>query len=230
MVWIPPDAGTIESYKNLVQMYWLLYEGVSADVLDAKWSLFTAYIAFGATPEQQLAAGAFCFISTAEGGFLKAPDHGEYVSKLSRLVASNGSIDMLSGFSLGAHVVGEFLAGYSGGSVRWALLIEGADFWLGRPLDGPPGNGVSVVTWNGTDPNYYVDIGPFKVGFNMTGVVPGTRNITTGECQGHCSHTGNAGYVKYALQMLGNLAGPPPEGLAVSYTQPIFPPERVPTP
>jgi hypothetical protein len=223
------NAGTIESYRLFVQMYWLLYEGVSAEALEAKWALFSAYVAFGHSPDEQLAAGAVAFLSTAEAE-PKALSHSSYVDKLANIVQRHAEIDTLIGFSLGGHVVGEFLAGYGGGAVRQALLIESADAWLGTPLGGSP-SGVRVVTWNGTDPNVYVGIGPFKVGLNMTGLVPGTPNITTGECRkGHCSHGNTPAYVKYALLMLGDLAGPPPEGLSVSYTQPVFPPEPVPVP
>ena len=206
-----PNPRTIESYKLFVQLYWRLHEGVPLGDLGKKWSVFSAYVAYGFSPENQLAAGHVAFLSTAED-WKAALDRGNYPAyetKLRNLVAGHSEIDTVIGFSMGGYITARFLAGGGTGGVQRALLIESAFETLGYPIGNAADvQGVRIVTWNGNNPNAYLRppgvLGniPGAIRIGCAGRIPGAQDITTHECGEHCSHGDNALLVGIAMLTL----------------------------
>jgi hypothetical protein len=201
-----PSPDTIEQYKQLVITYWLLKGHVPLEVVQKKWDLFLAFVAYGADPKAQLEAGGVAFLTTSAN----VPSVGKqylwsgfqgYVDKLSGYVKADPEIDTLVGFSERGFIVSLFLREIVRTSFMplshvdlgdWTpqsvLLIEpgfsnpGPD--LGNPLtdvDVPQAfPGTRFATWNGEDSEVH-------------GEVKGTMSFWSGECGGtHCPHSTTA--------------------------------------
>jgi RHS repeat-associated protein len=201
------NMGTIQNYAYWVKFYWYMYEGVPLDVLDKKWDMFAAYIAYGASPEQQLAAGHVAFLSSAEepGGLFNM---GEYTSKVSGFLGNHPDVDTIIGFSMGGHIAATVLASGDYGNVRRAILIEKADAWLGDPLNyrNLPKN-VNIVTLNHSDAHACI-LGGALCG-DMHGETEGVVNIEsrTALPQGHGNFGQNPDVVFFTLAAVSDPMG-----------------------
>lgn len=189
---------TIRSYKEWIMLYWHLYEGIPADMLELRYAWFQGYLSHNPTSAEELLWFDVAVLSTSEDG-LNVFNHDPYVNKVSDFLESHPSVDTLVGFSLGAHVAAEVLAGGRYGNVQRAVLIEKANKYLGDYQDLP--SSVGIVTLNHYDATGCL----WKICGDMRGTNNGIVNIDSfDDPQGHGNFGQNPDVVFFALAITTN--------------------------